>query len=115
MKSIFQIVLSRLHMPVGTTKRQKYARGAASVELALLILPLVLLSIAAVEYARLIFTYQSLLKAVREGARYMSTFDPSAIGYATAVANAKNRVVYGQNSAVGAPIVVGLTPARVCI
>jgi Flp pilus assembly protein TadG len=94
-------------------------RGAVAVELALIALPIVLMSVAAVEYSRLIFTYQILLKSVREGARYLSTFDPGSTGYASGSPNArlvaKNRVVYGNNAGTGAPIVVGLTPARVCI
>ena len=99
---------------------QKKVRGAAAVELALIALPMVLLAVAAVEYSRLIFTYQTLLKSVREGARYLSTFDPGATGYASGSPNARlvaqNRVVFGANTpGINAPKAIGLTVGKVCI
>ncbi len=99
--------------------RQKREQGAAAVELALIALPMVLLAVAGIEYARLIFTYQTLLKSVREGARYLSTFDPSSSGYSSGSPNArlvaKNRVVFGSNASTGAPVAIGLTAAKVCL
>ncbi len=90
-------------------------RGAAAVELALVALPMILMAVAAVEYARLMFTYETLLKGVREGARYMSTVTPTALGYNTYVTTARNRVLYGDNTVGGTPVAPGLTSAMICI
>lgn len=105
--------------PSTAPSRRKRARGVAAVELALIALPMVLLAVAGVEYSRLFFTYQTLLKSAREGARYLSTFNTTATGYSSGSPNArlvaKNRVVFGNNAGTGAPVAIGLTTAKVCI
>lgn len=53
-------------------------RGAAAVELALLIVPFMLMTLAAIEFARIVFTYNQLVKVTRDAARFLSGFDPSA-------------------------------------
>lgn len=91
-------------------------RGAAAVELALVAIPLVMLVVASVEFARAFILYDQLTKAVREGARFLSFFDPTvAAEYPTATA--RNRMVYGTASpAPGAsPVVPGLTTAMIQI
>ena len=108
-----------LRRPSVSWSSKKRLRGAVAVELAFIALPMVLLAVAAVEYSRLIFTYQVLLKSARDGARYLSTFTPTSTGYASGTPNARlvarNRVVYGNNLGTGAPVAIGLTTANVCI
>ncbi len=77
----------------------KRTRGAAAVELALVTIPLILMALAAVEFARAMLIYETLTKTVRHGVRYLSFFDPAvASEYPTGFA--KKRMVYG----VGAPV-----------
>ena len=95
------------HRPPGLRKQS----GVAAVELALVTLPLILLLVSAVEFARAIYTYDQLTKSVREGARYISFFDPSvAAEYPTALA--KQRMVYGEGAS---PLVPGLTEQMITI
>ena len=69
-------------------------RGAAAVELALVAIPLVLLVLALVDFARAMFVYDQLAKSARDGARYLTFFDPTvATEYPTALA--RNRMMYG--------------------
>lgn len=88
-------------------------RGAAAVELALVAIPLVFMAVAALDFARAVFTYNQLAKSVRDGARFLSGFDPTvAAEYPTA--SAKQRMVYG--SATGTtPIVAGLTTGMISV
>lgn len=89
-------------------------RGAAAVELALISIPLVLTLLAGVEWARAMMTYNNIVKATRDGARYLSGFDPADSGYP--VARMKSRMIYGRDSAtpgVDPPIVPGLTDAMI--
>jgi Flp pilus assembly protein TadG len=62
-------------------QRHRSMRGVAAVELALVTIPLVIMTLAAIDFARAIFTYDQLIKATRDGARYLSMFDPSRDDY----------------------------------
>jgi Flp pilus assembly protein TadG len=99
---------------IGCTSRQ---RGAVAVELAFVAIFLALMSAAVIEYARAMYTYNLLAKAARDGARFLSGFDPTAgADYPTAAAI--NRVVWGRSDT-GTDadrIVPGLDPSmvRVC-
>ncbi|MCB1907101.1 MAG: pilus assembly protein [Rhodocyclaceae bacterium] len=91
-------------------------RGVAAVELALLSIPLMMLTVAAVDFARAMFVYDQLAKAARDGARYLSLFDPTvAAEYPTDAA--KSRMLYGSASPGDSPspIVPGLTTAMIKI
>jgi Flp pilus assembly protein TadG len=89
---------------------RKYAKsrelGAAAIELALLSIPFVLMVLALVDFARAMFVYDQLVKAARDGARYMAIFDPSDSNYP--VAKMKQRILYGQVAGTSM-IVPGLT------
>ncbi len=65
-------------------------RGAAAVELALLTIPLVLMAVAAVEFARVMYQYDVIVKATRDAVRILTAFDPNG-DYPVALA--KSRVV----------------------
>ncbi|HJW24926.1 MAG TPA: TadE family protein [Rhodocyclaceae bacterium] len=88
-------------------------RGVAAVELALVAIPLVMMVLAAIDFARAMFVYDQLVKSVRDGARYLSFFDPTA-GGEYPVELAKRRVLYGSTSG-GSPIVPGLTASMISI
>lgn len=92
---------------------RRYMRGAAAVELALVSIPLVFMAVAAIDFARVIFTYNQLTKAVRDGARFLSGFDPTVPAeYPLAIA--KNRMLYGSTTGT-APIVYGLTSDMISV
>jgi hypothetical protein len=91
-------------------------RGVVAVELALVSIPLIVLSLVVFEYGRAMFVYNTLVKASRDGARYLSGFDPGdPTNYP--VANAKNRVVYGLHPVPGGalPLAQGLTLGMVTV
>jgi Flp pilus assembly protein TadG len=86
-------------------------RGTQLVELAI-VLPIIIVMLgAAAEFGRFFYTYQTLAKATRAGARYLTT--ESAAG--SKDPTAENLVVYGNESGAGAPVVSGLKPGQVRI
>ncbi|MET0656800.1 MAG: TadE/TadG family type IV pilus assembly protein [Steroidobacteraceae bacterium] len=95
-------------------------RGLATVEFAICAPLLLLLMFATAELGRLFFQYNTLTKAVRDGARYVATH--SAVG-TTRVVNittqvrtaTQNLVVGGNTSANGTPLLPNLTPANVSV
>lgn len=93
---------------------RKRMGGAAAVELALVAIPLVMMVLAAVDFARAMFVYDQLAKAARDGARYLSFFDPSASAQYP-VTLAKNRMLYGSVTAGSSTIVPGLTAGMITI
>ncbi|MCB1926845.1 MAG: pilus assembly protein [Rhodocyclaceae bacterium] len=91
-------------------------RGAAAVELALVSIPLVMLAVATIDFARAMFVYDQLAKAARDGARYLSFFDPTvAAEYPTT--SARRRMLYGTASPsdTSRQIVPGLTESMIKI
>lgn len=83
-------------------------RGTQLVELALVI-PLFLMMVGAVgEFGRFFYTYSTLSKATRAGARYQISQPPGASD-----ATAKNLVVYGNPAGTGSPVVAGLSATNV--
>lgn len=92
---------------------RRFVRGAIAVELAFVSIPLILMAVAAIDFARAMFTYDQLTKSVRDGARFLSGFDPTAPSEYP-VGLAKNRMVYGSTSGT-TPIVAGLTVGMISI
>lgn len=103
-------MLARLFNPARLLKGfMRSERGTQLVELAI-VLPVVLMLLgAAAEFGRFFYTYQTLSKATRVGARYLTI--ESAAG--TADAKAKNLVVYGNQSGTGSPVIAGLSGGNV--
>ncbi|HEY0173617.1 MAG TPA: TadE/TadG family type IV pilus assembly protein [Pyrinomonadaceae bacterium] len=103
-------MLARLFNPARILKGfVRSERGTQLVELAI-VLPVVLMLLgASAEFGRFFYTYQTLSKATRAGARYLTI--ESATGAADA--RAKNLVVYGNQSGTGAPVVAGLSGGNV--
>jgi len=84
-------------------------RGTQLVELAI-VLPLLLVMFGAVaEFGRFFYTYQTLTKATRAGARYLTT----ELASGAADADAAELVVYGNTTGAGDPILEGLDVSNV--
>lgn len=86
-------------------------RGTQLVELALVMPILVLLFAATAEFGRFFYTYSTLAKATRAGARYLSSKPVDT----TFKGKAQNLVVYGDEGAgcSGAAVVTNLVCANV--
>jgi Flp pilus assembly protein TadG len=101
--------------------------GSSIIELAIVFPILLILFVGTAELGRLFYTYTTLAKATKVGARYLSTSRLVVNGTATEIANektaARNMVVCGFANCTGTqpdgtpktPIVVGLTTANVNI
>ena len=92
--------------------RHQSARGVAAVELALTMIPLLVLTFGVTEYGRAIYTYNAIDKASRDAARYLTAPTPGA---ADPNADARNMVVYGNAQGTGPRLAPGLTTGMVNI
>lgn len=93
-------------------------KGVAAVELAILLIPLVLIATGVTELGRAFFQYNALVKGTRDGVRFLSMkgpLDPSDPSTATETAEAKCLVVYGNSTCTGTPRVPDLTTAMITI
>lgn len=95
--------------------KQAAIRGAAAVEFALVLIPLVLLVFGVAEFGRALYQYNTLAKAVRDSARMLSQYNPADADYP--LADAKCLAVYGKTGCSGSdvPLAPGLTTAMVVI
>ena len=96
--------------------RLKRTRGAAAVEFAIVLIPLITLAMGVAEFGRAIWQYEALTKSTRDAARYLSTYLPSDSAYP--VGQAKCLVVYGSTSCPSGqatPLVSGLTTSMVIV
>ena len=103
--------LMRLVQMIGRFARRE--RGSQLVELAI-VLPVLLVLFAAIgEFGNFFYTYSTLDKATRGGARYLVSRTFSA----TEQNKAKSLVIYGDASAgcTGTPVLPGLTCANVSV
>jgi len=117
---MFALLKSRLR------RMARHENGSSIIELAIVFPILLILFVGTAELGRLFYTYTTLAKATRTGARYLSTSRAVVNGTATEITaaklEAKNMVVYGCKDRVNdatcvatPPIVVGLTTANVNI
>jgi len=83
-------------------------RGQSLLEFAAVLPLLLLLAFGVTEFGRAFYQYNTLSKAIRDGARYMS----SHIYSTTEMNNAKNMVVYGNTGGSGTSVLPGLTTAK---
>lgn len=90
-------------------KNQKQ-RGVAAVEFALLIIPMLLMVFGITEYGRAMYQYNTLVKATRDGARFLTT---QAAG--SGVNTSKCLVVYGQEVCSGPKVVGNLSTDMVSV
>lgn len=96
-------------------KLQKTMRGAVSVELALLSIPLLILALGAAEFGQALYQYNTLVKTTRDAVRHLSQLNPAGKGYADAQTEAKCLAVYGNTGCNGDPLAPGLTTGLVFI
>jgi len=80
-------------------------RGAALVELALVLPLLLAVCLAITEFGRAIYTYDTLAKSARDAARYLTT---QTAGSSSAWAIARNLAAYGNPAGTGPALVAGL-------
>ncbi|QOL51767.1 TadE/TadG family type IV pilus assembly protein [Massilia litorea] len=89
----------------------KSQSGVAAVEMALLLGPLLLLAFGVTELGRAVYQYNTLAKAVRDGARYLSQYEP---GNANRANEARSLVVCGATVCGDRkPLVSGMLPSYV--
>lgn len=86
-------------------------QGIQLVELAIVLPVLLLLFAATAEFGRYFYTYTTLAKATRGGARYLVTAKVNCYE----ANQAKKLVVYGNTAGSGDPIIPGLTLAHVTV
>jgi Flp pilus assembly protein TadG len=86
--------------------------GVALLEFALSLSLLITIAFGITEFGRAILQYNTLAKAARDAARFLSVRDPSAPG---AVSDAKCMAVYGNPDCTGSALVSGLTTAMVSV
>lgn len=87
-----------------------FQRGVAAVEAAFLLIPLVILLLGIAELGRAFYQYNTVAKATRDGARYLSMMAPG-----TGHAAARCLVVTGSPSCAGSALVEGLEVGNVSI
>jgi Flp pilus assembly protein TadG len=88
-----------------------YCRGQSLLEFALVLPFLLLIAFGIIEFGRAYYQYNTLNKAIRDGARYLSRH--SYID--TEVANAANICVYGNTVGNGTPVLPGLTSGSITV
>lgn len=89
-------------------------RGSVTVELALLLIPLIVLAFGVTEYGRAIYQYNTITKGVRDGVRHLSQYAPGDIAR---IAEAKCLAVYGKTncSSSDTPLIPGLSTNNVTV
>lgn len=89
-------------------RRQRIQHGSAAVELAILLIPMVVMVFGMTELGRAVYYYNGLVSSTRDAARYLSTVAPGA-GEPQAACLA----VYGNPQCEGDAVVPGLTTGMV--
>lgn len=94
-------------------------RGVATVEFAITLPLLMLVLLATAEVGRALFQYNTLTKALRDSARYVSGARPGTTGVFNLTAEirdaAQKLAVYGNAAGAGATLLPGLTPSDVTV
>ncbi|KAB0662250.1 pilus assembly protein [Burkholderia sp. AU33545] len=95
--------------------RRSRMRGVAAVEFALVLMPMIVLATGVAEFGRAIYQYETLTKATRDAARYLSVYLPADSAYPLAAAQCL--VVYGNTTcgSAGTELVPGLTTSMVIV
>lgn len=112
MKNRMKIGTNRLscsRMP----RRTRYLSGAVAVELAVLLIPMLILLGGSVDIARSMYYYNALVKSVRDATRLLSQHNPTDSGYPAAAARCL--AVYGNADCTGPKLVEGLDTGMVVI
>ena len=91
---------------------RRRSRGVAAVELAILLMPMVLMMFGAIEFGRAIYTYNTLDKTVRDAARHLSQHGP---GDAVIQTEARCLAVHGNTDCSGNALAPGLTVGAIAL
>lgn len=86
--------------------------GSVAVEMALVIIPLLILAFGVTEFGRAIFQYNALAKGVRDGARHLSQFAP---GDAARIAEARCLATNGTLDCSGPLLAPGMSTSLVAV
>lgn len=97
------------------TFNKNKSRGAVAVEMALLLIPLIILSMGIIEFGRAMYQYNALTKSVRDAVRLLSQHDKNEPNYQSIEAAAKCLAVYGVENCAGVEIAPGLSLSHVDI
>jgi len=89
-----------------------HQKGVAAVELALLLIPLMILVFGISEFGRAIYQYNTIAKGTRDAVRFLSQTAP---GDGAAKAAARCLVVFGNRNCAGTPLVPGLYVGQVTV
>ena len=97
--------------------RSKNERGAELIEFAMVLPLLIFFCLGVIEFGRVYYTYNILSKAVRDGARFVSTGIVTSTGTINTTTETKARsvVVYGNTTGSGTKILPDLLPSQVNI
>jgi len=93
-------------------KHPTQQKGVAAVEFGLLLIPMVTLAFGITEYGRAMYQYNSIAKATRDAARYMSMYAP---GDPSATTEARCLARFGNIACSGTPLIPGLTAQNVTV
>lgn len=91
--------------------RRSQERGQSLIEFAMVLPILLLLAIGTIEFGRAYYHYNTLSKAVRQAARYMSCHAYNSAEQT----NAANMAIYGNAAGSGSPCLPGLTASNIAI
>src|SRR5213592_364933 len=80
-------------------------RGQSLLEFAAVLPLLLLIAFGVTEFGRAYYQYNTLSKAIRDGARYLTSHSYSS----AEITNARSMVVYGKTGGSGMPVLPGLT------
>ena len=92
-------------------KKPIQQQGVAAVEFAILLPLLLLIVFGITEFGRAMYSYNTIVKATRDAARYVMTQQPGGGADAVAVCLAK----YGNTTCSGNPLAPGLATATVSV
>jgi Flp pilus assembly protein TadG len=90
-------------------------QGAVAVEMALLLIPLIILAAGVAEFGRAMYQYNTVTKTVRDAVRLLSQHDAGDIDYSTHVSEAECLVVHGSTDCSGPELLSGLTTGMVSV
>jgi Flp pilus assembly protein TadG len=88
--------------------RRSAQRGVAIVEFALILPMLLVMTFMTTEFGRALYQYNTVMKSVRDAARYLSAQTPGSHAN-----EAGNLVVYGNIAGTGDPVAAGLSTSNV--
>lgn len=101
-------------MTMRKTRSKLTQRGGAAIEFALLFFPLALLTFGITEFGRALHQYNTVVKAVRDAARYQSTAAPGNTLVARCLAVTGSAAVNGGGCS-GTPLLPGLDLGQVSV